>query len=86
MQYVVTSCPNRHEENPIARMLHLVQNSMNCYNFECIYFRSYTYDIGYVPYTAPKVAVYSLVKQPVVVQTHWFNKVCCCTVINSVKP
>jgi len=39
-----------------------------------------------VPITAPKVAVYSLVKQPVVVQTHWFNKVCCCTVINSVKP
>ena len=36
--------------------------------------------------TAPTVAVYSLVKQPVVVQTHWFNKVCCCTVINSVKP
>ena len=36
--------------------------------------------------TAPTVAVYSLVKQPVVVLTHWFNKVCCCTVINSVKP
>ena len=48
-----------------------------------------TYELGLAVIssrTAPKVAVYSLVKQPVVVQTHWFNKVCCCTVINSVKP
>ena len=53
MQCVVISCQNWHEENSIARMLHLVQNSMSCNHVATIlnaYSFDHTYDIGYVSY------------------------------------